>query len=543
MSDQPQTPESRPEDQFRNVAAIAGLTVVEGDAIPVIRIEPDMNVTARHLGQVVARLDIFRQNGELVYFDHEGERQIMHPLAFRTWINNHVVIAEKFDKATGAAIPSTLTKEAAATVLVSQNFLRGVRVLRGMNAVRLPVIRESGALELLPYGYDAETGIYTVDTGIQYDTEMDIEAAKGWVTRIYQWAPITDNRGWGVLVAGLMALYVRHLPGGTGLRPGFVVRGNKPGCGKSVIVKSWQYPVLGRAPAVKMKQGEQLDKEMEAFMIAAVPVIFLDNVYGSLRSATIDQMLTSEESEGRAMGGHGLFRAKNSALLMISANNIEGNEDAERRFLLLDLFEPNDISERQPPEEDLLDDNAMKSVAWRSRMLSVCWALVRHWREAGMPKGNVLLQSFERYSALLGGIVQAAGYVNPFTKPAVEESLNPEQAEFMDLLKGVVEEMGGETEKDFTIEDLARIARARQLYEKDVGTREQGRKLTIKEDKLDKHEASMAEDRGYLTDSHRSAFGKRLKKRNGDTPKVAGRKIEFGKRHSRKSTYSVKFVE
>lgn len=542
MSEAPTTAASGLEALSRFSQA-AGLAAVDEVDTPKVVVSPNLNTMGLHLGQIARRLDIFEHNGEVVTFNHRGERAVMTGLWFRTWINDHVILFEKRDKTTDNPIPLTLPIETANTLLTNTHFRRALRVLHGMNPVRLPVLRQSGALDLLPYGYDEETGIYTVDSGVQYETGMDIVAAVGWLRRIYGWAPVTDERSFAVLVAGLLALYVRHLPGAESLRPGFVARGNKPGCGKSVIVKSWQYPVLGRAPAMKMKQGEQLDKEMEAFAIAGLPVIFLDNVYGSLRSATIDQMLTSEEGAGRAMGGHSVFTAKNTALLMISANQIEGNDDAERRFLLLDLFEPGDIADRKPAEEDLLDDRQMKSPAWRARMLSICWAFVSHWYEAGMPKGALVLQSFERYSWLLGGIMEVAGLMNPFTKPEVQLSLNPEQAEFAELLEAVLEEMGMETEKDFTIEDLARLARAKQVYEREVGTQEQGRKLTIKEDKITGEHAALATDNGYLTDSHRSMFGKKLKKRMGDQPMVKGRKIEFGKRYqARKSTFTVKVM-
>lgn len=537
----PTTPQRS--DALSNLAVMAGLGAMEQVETPKVAYGANLNVVAMHLGQIIGRLDLFMQYGELVFFDWQGERQVMTGIRFRTWINGHVIIYEKRNKDTDAPVPMTLSIEAANTILQTQEFLRGVRPLRGMNVVRLPVVRRTGEMELLPFGYDEETGIFTVDTGIQYDQDMDMEAAKGWIDRTYGGFPLTDARSISVVVAGLLTLFVRHLPDGDSLKPGSLVRGNKPGCGKSVIAKSWQTPVLGRCPSVKMKQGEQLDKEMEAFAIAGKPCIFLDNVYGSLRNATLDQMLTSEESEGRAMGGHGLFCARNQAWIVVTANDIEGNDDAARRFLLVDLFQPEDIADQDVDPEKLLNDKVIKSPAWRARMLGVCWALVRNWFEKGMPKGAITLATFENYSWLLGGIVEAAGYVNPFTRPEVELSLNPEQAEFRDLMEGVLEEMEAATEKDFTLEDLARIARRKQIYEREVGTQDQGRKATIKEEKLDKQEAGYAEDRGYMNDSQRSMFGKKLKKRNGDHPVVKGRKLEFGKRYqARKSTFTVRVV-
>ena len=533
----------KPEEQFNKIANLAGIHVVGEDAQPVVRIDQDLNVTARRLGEVIQNQDLFEMNGTLVYFDHRGERQAMTPTAFRTWINDRVVVAEKFQKDTGLAIPGILTKDAASTILESQNFRRGVRVLTGMNSVRLPVLRPGGALELLPEGYDAQTGVFTTGS-LPYDEEMALEAAKGNLGRLFGSFPLTDERSLAVQVAALLSLYVRHLPGGTSLRPGFLWLANKPESGKSVLAKASQYPVLGRAPAVKMKKGEQLDKEMEAFMIAGVPSLFLDNVYGGIESATIDQMLTSEESEGRAMGGHGLFRAKNSAILYVTGNRLELNTDAERRFLVIDLFEKGDPMERVFPDSAVLNDDSMKDPVWRAQMLAICWAMVKHWHTAGMPAASVVRGSFETYSKLLGGIVEAAGYVPPFQRAEIPDAINPDQAEFVELLEEVLCDMGLETERDYTLEDLAKLARRRGIFEKQVGTQADGRKLTIKEDKLDKTEASYADDRGILTDSHRSSFGKKIKKMAGGEPKVRGKRVEFGKRYqARKSTFSIKVLD
>ena len=517
----------------------------ESGAVPV-RMDPDLVVTARHLGQVCAQREIFQQNSELVFFDWSGERRQMNPAIFRTWIRDRAncLIFEKRDKASDKPLPITLTKDAATTILESEPFQQRVRPLTAMNPVPLPVLRPGKKLELLPTGYDDETGIFTVDTGIKIDTTMDIAAAKANFRRMFGGFPLTDERSWSVLLGAFLALYVRHLPGGSSLRPGILALANKPATGKSVICKAFQYPVLGRAPTVKMKQGEQLDKEIEAMMIAGKPALFFDNVYGGLFSATIDALLTSEEQEGRAMGGHGVFRAKNSALLIVSGNNLQANEDAIRRFLVIDLFESGEAKDRQVPRESLLNDEVMKQKGWREHALSIMYAFVKNWHECGMPEGSITFPTFENYSWLLGGIVEAAGYGNPFVPPDIPDALNPDMAEFVELMEEVLMEMGDETEKDFTLQDLCRFARRRGIYEPKVGTMDDGRKLTIKEEKLDKGECSYAVDRGYMNEQQRSGFGKKIKKQIGTMPRVKGVKLEFGKRYqSRKTTYSVKRLD
>jgi hypothetical protein len=530
-------------DQMKQLGRMAGLTLVEGDGMPIVRIEKDLNQTARMLGAVISRLDLFEMNGELVYFNHLGEMKPMTGRKFCTWINDHVVMAEKFDAKSGVAVAGMLGIDAAWVVLDNENFRRGVRPLLAVNHVRLPVLRttaEGVKVEKLPWKYDAEYQTYTVEGGLDYDEDMDLAAAKVWLERMFGTFPFSDERSKAVQVAAMLALFVKHLPGGTGLRPGFLWLANKPESGKSVLAKASLYAVLGRAAAAKLKKGDELDKELEAFSRANVPYIFLDNVYGGIQSSTIDQMLTSEESTGRAMGGHGVFTAKNTALLLVTGNRLELNEDAARRFLVVDLFEKGDPCDRPVKEADLLNDGAMKAPAWRKRVLSALWALVANWHEMGRPRGGVILGSFEDYSRLLGGVVEAAGYVSPFTKAEIPDAISPEKAEFVELMGLVLEDMGEETTKDYTLEALAMLARSAQLFQKQVGTQAEGKKLTIKEDGLGAAEKALAQDKGILTESQRSSWGKRMKKEVGAHPKVNGRKLEFGRREqSRKSTYTV----
>lgn len=534
--------------QLGGLANAAGIAVADLDAMPVVRIEPDLNITSKRLGEIVARLDLFSMNGDQVFFDHLGEMKPMSAKKFRTWISDHVITAEKFDKDSGKPWARSLGIDEAATVLESENFRRGVRQLKGVNMVRCPVIRESDVkellptgFELLPWGYDTETQIYTVPGGLEYETDLPIEVAKGRMAREFGTFPITDDRSFAVHVAAFLALFIRHLPGGMGLRPGFLWYANTAGSGKSVLAKACLYPVMGRAAAAKMKKNEDLDKELEAFCRASAPYIFLDNIYGGINSASIDQLLTSTESTGRAMGGHGIFVARNTALLLGTANQIDLNDDALRRFLLIDLFEKGSPSERTGFVP--LDDERMKSDVWRKSMLEVMCSFVKHWHAQGMPKGKERLESFESYAELLGGIVEAAGYAPPFKKAVLPDAKSPGQAEFEELLRLVISEMGDEREKDFTTSDLARLARSAELYKNDIGTEADGKKLTIKEDGIAAAERHMARDLGYMTPAQASAFGKRITKLVGKEPTVDGAKLEFGKRtQSRKASYTVKRI-
>lgn len=535
-----------PAAAINNLGRAAGLAVVPEDGAPIVLVHADLNQTALRLGEVVGRLDLFELNGKLLYFDQDGERQEMDEYVFRTWINEHILVAAKYDK-DGRAIPTTLTVTDARTVLASLSFRRCVRTVEAINRVRLPIMRERDGekvIELLPWGFDEESRIYTVPGGLDYDLEMDLAVARGWVERYFGTFPFHDDRSMAVQVAALVSLYCKHLLPAGCLRKGFLWRANKPDSGKSVAAKAALYPVLGHAAAAKLKSKEDLDKEMEAFLRAAVPYIFLDNVYGGLRSATIDQLMTSKESTFRGMGGHGVVRVRNQALLLVTGNNMEANEDAARRFLLVDLFEEGNPQDRVISAP--LDDELMGSDEWRGQALAVLWAMVRAWDDAGRPAGQTVDRTFADYTKLLGGIVMAAGYADPIAVPSTEEALNPDQADFQALLVSLVEEMQEEDEGErlWSLEAMAKVARARDLFGDKVGTAEQGKKLTIKEEGLKGDERVHAMDEGYLTPSQRQKWNDFLKGEVGRKPTVGDVRVQFGtRRERRKTAYTITLLD
>jgi hypothetical protein len=523
------------EAALSNEGRKAGLRVVDDDGAPIVRIDADLNRTARDFGEVARKLDIYELNEELVYFDASGRMKQMHPQRFRTWINGHVVVCRKFGKESGQAEPSTLEVQEAGAVLESEAFRRAVRVVERINRVRLPVLREE-QVEWLPWGYDEEAHTYTVPGGIEYDHEMPLAVAKGWFERHYGSFPYYDDRSKAVQLTAMLAPFVRHLMPAGCLRKGFLWKANKSDSGKSIAAKSALYPVMGSAAAAKMKRREELDKEIEGFVRSAAAYIFLDNVYGGIASATLDQLVTSKELIFRGMGGHGMVRAKFEGLLMVTGNDLESNEDAARRFLLVDLFAEDDPAERVIREP--MTDDLMESARWRGEALAVLCALVRNWDDAGRPTGPTIDRTFPDFTGVLGGIVTAAGFADPIKPPAKEESLTPDQADFGALLRELLREMEGErqAERVCTLEDLARLARAHDLFGGMIGTEEQGKKLVIKEDGVKGDERAMVQDLGYLTPSQRQKWNGYLMRQVGQKPRVGDQQLQFGSRAQRRKT-------
>ena len=510
------------------------LSVVRGDEMPIVENNGSMLHLARRFGELAGKMEVYELNDSLIYYNHRRERKVMTAQNFRSWVEMEVFVVGGYDRKSGAPQSGSLSVSDAVGVLESSEFKRGVRRVESEENVRLPVIRKDGKLDLMPDGYDRETGVFTVPGGLEFPMDWDVAEGKAWFDKWFGRMPYADDRSKAVMVAGLLTMFVKHLPGGNGLRPGMLWEANMAGSGKSICAKAACAIVLGFAPVSKRKAGEELDKEIEAHVRSKSPVIFMDNLYGSLKSATLDQLITSKTQTFRAMGGQSIVTLRNDAPLFATGNALEKNEDAWRRWLQCLLFETGDPAERKV--EFLLDEDVMESDAWRKEALASLWSFVKCWDAKGRPAGEKMLGSFEGWCRLVGGIVMACGYADPIEKPAGDGGMSPEKADFHALAKGLYAEMieEGVTKKAFGLDDMARVARSLDLFSDIIGDEEFGKRLFIKEEKLTGEERAMAQDDGRMTQAQLQPWTAFVKGKIGQEPVIDGVRVRFGDRVTEK---------
>lgn len=527
------------------LAATGLMSVVGDDETPRVENTGSIRDLALRFGQLAPHLDIFEINDELYYYDHRRERKVMTGRIFRGWVERDVFVVGGYDRKSGAPQPGSLGLSDAMDLLVQPDFRSHVRRIEAEENVRLPVVRENGDMELLPWGYDKATGIYTVPGGLDYPMDWDVAQGKAWFRKWFGSMPFADERSEAVMLAALLVLYVRHLPGGSALRPGLLFEANMAGSGKSVCGKAACSIVLGYAPVGKRKAREEMDKEIEAHLRSKSPVIFLDNLYGSLKSATLDQLITSKVVTFRAMGGQSIVVLRNDAPVIVTGNDLEKNEDAFRRYLQCLLFETGDPNQRKV--ENLLDDDVLSSDEWRRDALAALWSFVKVWNDKGRPDGATTLGSFEAFSRLMGGIVVSTGFADPMEKPVEHEGVSPEMADFRAMVKALYDEMRerDETSALFGYEDCARVARSLDIFGEMVGDYEHGKRATIKQDKLTGEEVAYAVDKGLLNQQELQTWSGFLKSKIGQEPVFDGVTVRFGDRikEKRKTKFTVEVVQ
>ena len=286
-----------------------------------------------------------------------------------------------------------------------------------------------------------------------------------------------------------------------------------------------------------------MDKFIDSCVVSKVPVIFLDNLKGKMNSSTLDQLITSRHQTFRRMGGQEMVTLPFDAPIFVTGNDLEKDDDAWRRYLSCYLFEAGNPQDRVV--ENLLDDDVLESDEWRSEALSALWSFVRTWHEKGMPKGGKRLASFEQFSVLMGGVVTSCGYSDPLEKPAEDDGMSPEQADFLTMVHGIYRDMvqDGETKRVLTFNDMAMFARREEVFAELIGTEEDGKRATIREDKLGPDMRASAVDRGILDQTQLQKWARLIKKKVGLKPVVDGVQLRFGDREEkRKRAYTLEVM-
>lgn len=480
-------------------AASMGLSVVKEDTPPdekqrlwVELPGRDSRVIADFAADMVKALSndpIFRREGVVVTIDPEtGLLDPMTPTRFLTWVTKCAVVFEDVLVGSGKNkqvvrkvrdMPEIVSRGA----LQSDEFRYGLRPLRRVNQVRMPIMRRNGMVDLLQEGYDDESGIYTMPSDIVIDEQMDIKKACEIIDDYYREFPWSDmdpstkvSRSKSVAICAAAAFYGMSLQEVEASRMGFLVRSSSPGCGKSLIIQIAATVSYGLPETTTRASEEELRKNLDTAALQASPYLFFDNLKGHLESALLEAYITSPVWSGRVMGTQLKFRARKGAILAVTGNNLTLSPDLQRRMLQCDLHaESFDLQEKEHRRD--LNPQVLNRPEVRSEFLSALWAFVRNWDAKGRPKAGdpakpYRVATFADWSDIFGGIVQAAGYGNPLLPPPEEQRADQKtahQKRLVDLLSGNLGTLDKDEKRrefiDYTFQDVVDCCYMNELFD------------------------------------------------------------------------------
>jgi hypothetical protein len=234
-------------------------------------------------------------------------------------------------------------------------------------------------------------------------------------------------------LAGLLTAVCRpHL----WLAPGFLVRAPEisgAGTGKGLLVRSICAIAFGVRPRAFTKGGDrqELDKRLASDLIEAAPILFLDNVNGSLlRSDILASVLTERPVSVRPLGRTQMVALNSTAFIALTGNGLSVSEDLARRFIVCEFD-----ARCEDPEQRKFEIGLLRRIeAHRAELLAAALTIWRWGRQHALAPGRPL-GSFEQWSAWCRDPLLALGCSDPVERIDAVKSDDPHRRQIVQLFQ------------------------------------------------------------------------------------------------------------
>jgi hypothetical protein len=414
--------------------------------LPYVEIQSVLAPMASEIGTILAGNGVFKRQRAVVTIDDAGRLEEMSARRFRTYVEKCLVpfkwVARgknEFERK-----PESLGVDTAGTLLESDQFLIRQRELLRTATVRQPVRRRDGRIELLPYGYDEEARTFTARSGVDFDLDVSLDAARLMLRDILREFPLNDRKPDGTSrnEAGLVALALSVFGAGllspTARRLNAMLSSNSVGSGKTLLGQFLVIPTYGVCDLQPVPETEEnWRKILDTECLAGSPVIFFDDIEGFFKSSILNAFLTAPTWTGRRMHSQSKFTVPKLAMVILTGNDLEVSQDVARRFLHVKML----VDEANPQEREIqreIDDGWLASAANRSQILSALWAIVREWDAAGRPRPKRVVRGYEEWCRVFAGMAEFAGFGDALEPLPVEDSGNSELADMVALIEALI---------------------------------------------------------------------------------------------------------
>lgn len=456
-NNEPQVPTRYAADELQRVIA---------DPRPKIRLPGSdrlLSDFATELVQVLRDQEIYWRSDEIVTVA-DGQLKPMTPQTFRCWAEKFFVgYRVKTIGENSFQFDVTMADNEARGTLAAPQFIEALRRIRRVNRTRLPILGSDGKLMLLPNGYHVETHTLT-HSDVEFDSDMPLNIAVATINELLSEFRFADGeRSKAVAVAAMTGLFANQLLPQKSLRPCFIFVANAEGAGKTLLVQICITPTLGSKP-IGSKPDD--DDEMRKVILTAVrearSVIFLDNLKGRLSSDPLEAFISAPDWTGRKLGTNADLSGENLATVFCTGNGMTVSPDMRRRSLFVELHLEAECAEDRQFNR-VLDSETL--LGMRPRMLASLWSMVRHWDEQGRPRPSRGHSAFPSWANIIGGIVEAAGFVCPLATADVTAATDPDAEDMRRLVSAMAD-----TAAPRTFKELIKLAREHGLFESILGT-------------------------------------------------------------------------
>jgi hypothetical protein len=280
--------------------------------------------------------------------------------------------------------------------------------------VEAPVFASDGSLHVKP-GYNATSQCYYAPAnGLQIPrvpqrpTSKQVSRAVKLITEeLLGDFPFVGDAERAHAVALLLLPFVRELINGP--TPLHLIEKPAPGTGAGLIAEMLTSPFLGH-PASVMAEGRDDDewrKRITAKLMTGESIILIDNIRSDLDSSALSAALTGLSWEDRILGHNRMVKIPIRVIWVATGNNPGLSNEMARRTARIRL----DSGEGQPWLRTNFRHPDLRawSVEHRPELIWAALTIVQAWIVAGKPDGKIIMGSFEHWSNVIGGILEASG--------------------------------------------------------------------------------------------------------------------------------------
>jgi hypothetical protein len=281
--------------------------------------------------------------------------------------------------------------------------------------VEAPIFAPDGSLSAMP-GYNASSKVYyapapgfTVPTVPLQPTTADINTARDLLAvELIGEFPFVGDAEKANAVAVALGPFVRDMIQGP--TPLHSIEAPSPGMGKTLLAELLTLPALGK-PVTAMTEAREEDewrKRVFAKLRTAPAALLVDNVKRRLESGALASAITSFPLwEDRILGFSEIDRVPVMCVWIMTGNNPAFSSEMTRRTVRTRL----DAKVDRPWLRNGFRHSDIRgwAAANRSRLVWAALTLVQAWIAAGRPEGLRVLGMFERWSKVMGGILDVVG--------------------------------------------------------------------------------------------------------------------------------------
>lgn len=293
---------------------------------------------------------------------------------------------------------------------------RNMPLPRLTRIVDVPVFGPDGSLMLVP-GHDPASGVLYVPARdfealpvpetVTWDDVMQArELIENELLIDFPFASASDMHN----AIGLFILpFVRDMIDGP--TPCHLVDAPMPASGKGLLVQALLYAGVGKSVGVttQPRDDDEWRKKLTTVLAEGRPAVLFDNMSRVVDSGALAAAFTGDVWSDRILGRNETTQIKIRAIWTMTGNNVTFSTEIGRRLVRTRLAPQTDHPEdregwRHP---DLLE--------WvhnhRPQLVRAAHILVKYWLQQGRPAPSCrLLGSFERWTKVVGGILNCAGY-------------------------------------------------------------------------------------------------------------------------------------